>query len=57
MKADVDGPGQTVSMSRLTLQEFLVKCNPHFLYLTFTSLWDNSADDKLVTFFLFFPGN
>ena len=28
-----------------------------FLFLTFSSLWANSADDKLMTFFLFFPGN
>ena len=25
--------------------------------LTFTTLWANSADDKLMIFFLFFPGN
>ena len=25
--------------------------------LTFTFLWANSADDKLVVFFLFFPEN
>ena len=25
--------------------------------LTFTTLWTNSADDKLMTFFLVFPGN
>ena len=26
-------------------------------YLTFTTLWANSADNKLMTFFLLFPEN
>ena len=34
-----------------------MKCQSLFSGKTFTTLWANSADDKLMTFFSFFPEN
>ena len=49
-----------IKISLKTVQIILISTadkQSHTIFLTFTTLWANSADDKLVIFFLFFPEN